>query len=337
MPSSWRDPRTITGRWPYVGGRRDAWWVSTPDPIRFVSTHPMPNDDHAALLSAYHLLIAQAQDVTSVSVRSTPGMAMFESWEVTRAAFMARMANSLRHMGYLAPSYSRVDGYALARTLVDHAITFAWISGDPRERLPAFVKASFESFIRKDDEAIERGDTLLTDEARKGYQTYIDARPELVQPKLWRRADQADASWGEKVRTTLPDSLQIVGFRAVYDKIYAHYATADHATTLSLNLFVHVGGSPATVSVDGEPERDLAEDLSPYWIAMFAFSEVLIVSHLASGRPRIAPLRKTLELIGNLRLLDRDGRLTVATTSEGITISARDSDQAEGPEPPSAE
>ena len=69
----------------------------------------------------------------------------FESWEVTRAAFIARMAGTLRHLGYLAPSYSRLGGLALARTLVDHVITFAWISADPKERLPAFLCKSFET------------------------------------------------------------------------------------------------------------------------------------------------------------------------------------------------
>jgi hypothetical protein len=316
--------------------RRHALGVSATEPIRFVHRQPVPNDDHAALLSSYHLLLQQAKEVSSVSVRSVPSTTVFESWEVTRAAFVARMAGTLRHLGYLAPSYSRLDGYALARTLVDHAITFAWISGDPKERLPTFIKASFESFIRKDDEAIGRGDGLLDEETRKGFQAFINAHPTTVQPKLWRRADQADESWAEKVTAMLPDSLQIVGFRVLYDKIYAHYATTDHATTLGLQPFVHVAGTPKTTSVDGETERDLVEDLRPYWIAMFAFSEALIVSHLASGRPRIGPLRKTMDLIGNIRLMDRDGRLSVATTAKGTTISASTTEPHDNPGPPPA-
>jgi hypothetical protein len=42
---------------------------------------------------------------------------VLQDWEVTRAAFMARMASTLRHLTYLAPSYSRLEGLALARTL----------------------------------------------------------------------------------------------------------------------------------------------------------------------------------------------------------------------------
>src|SRR3954469_1360442 len=187
-----------------------------------------------------------------------------------------------------SPSYSRLDGYALARTLVDHAITFAWISGDPKERLSTFIKASFESFIRKDDEAIGRGAALLDEQTRKGFQAF------------------------------------------------AHYAITDHATTLGLQPFVHVAGTPKTTSVDGETERDLVEDWRPYWIAMFAFSEALIVSHLASGRPRIGPLRQTMELIGNIRVMDRDGRLSVVTTANGTTISASITEPHDNLEPPRA-
>ena len=73
----------------------------------------------------------------------------FEDWEVTRAAFMARMSGTLRHLGYLAPSYSRLDDFALTRTLVDHVITFAWTSADPNERLPVFLRSSFKNLLRR--------------------------------------------------------------------------------------------------------------------------------------------------------------------------------------------
>jgi hypothetical protein len=303
--------------------------VSTPDDLQFVLGHPMPNEDHAALLSSYHLLREQAKDVATVNVRSTPATSVFESWEVTRAAFMARMTSTLAHLGYLAPSYSRLDGFALARTLVDHAITFAWLSGDPRGRLPAFIKSSFESFTRKDD-AAEPDDKLLDDATRKGFEAYVDAHSQDVLPRLPRRAEQADASWGERVKTTLPESLQLADFSALYHKVYGNYATYDHPTTLGLHVFVHVGGSPPAITVNGEPERDRKQDLRRYWIAMFAFAEALIVSNLASGRPRIQPLRETLELIGTLRQLDRDGRLAVEQTPTGTTVGVRaDEDESQ--------
>ena len=103
--------------------------------------------------------------------------------QATRAAFMARMAGTLRHLGYLAPSYSRLDGFALTRTLVDHAITFGWLSGDPRERLPMFLAADFVSILNADDDARGRDDPLLEDANRKLFQDYVAAYtgPQMVE------------------------------------------------------------------------------------------------------------------------------------------------------------
>lgn len=132
---------------------------------------------------------------------------------------MARMSSTLRHLGYLAPSYSRLDGVALARTLVDHAITFAWISADPKERVPAFIRASFKQDM----------------------------------PGLPRRSDEADASWREEIAMALPESLQIADFRGLYDEIYDHYSAFDHPSTLGLQMFVHLSENPAVAAVDGRP------------------------------------------------------------------------------------
>ena len=82
-------------------------------------------------------------------------------------------------------------------------------------------------------------------------------------------------------------------------------------------------------TVDGEPERSLENEMHPYWIAVFAFADALIVSHLASGRPRLERLQRTLELIGTMRNLERDGRLVVAETEDGgVTIGPAAEDES---------
>jgi hypothetical protein len=298
--------------------------MSQPADLHLMVEHPMPTRDHAALLASYRLLLEQADACLPVQVRPTAPTSFFESWEITRAAFMARMSSTVRHLGYLAPSYSRLDGVALARTLVDHAITFAWISADPKERLPAFIRASFSSQLDKDKAARKRGVQLLDAQPRKLLQAYVRTVKQDL-PGLPRRSDEADASWREKVATTLPESLQIADFCGLYDEVYDHYSAFDHPSTLGLQVFVHLSGSPALAAVDGQPERDRIEDLRPYWIAMFAFAEALVVSNLASGRPRIGPLQQTLETIGTLRNLEREERLAITETSDGITIGVADS------------
>ena len=132
--------------------------------MQFPHGHPMPTRDHTTLLASHELLVRLADECLAVRVMPTSQTSFFEDWEVTRAALMARMARRLRHLGYLAPSYSRLDGLALARTLMDHVITFAWIRADPKERLPAFMGSSFKDMLAKDKRRRERGDARLLGE-----------------------------------------------------------------------------------------------------------------------------------------------------------------------------
>jgi len=305
------------------GEPRDALRMGTTDNLTFIVGHPMPTRDHAALLASYRLLLDLSEECVPVRVTPSEPTSFFEGWEVTRAAFMARTASTLRHMGYLAPSYSRLDGVALARTLVDHVITFAWISADPPARLPALLRTSFKSLLAKDNRSRKRGVQLLDDAPRERLRTYTrEVNHEL--PKLPRLSREADATWCERQRTALPEPLRILDLQGMYDQIYDQYAEFDHPSTLGLQVFVHHAGSPVRAAVDGEPERNLVEDLRPYRLAMFAFADMLIVSNLASGRPRLQPLQRTLDTIGALRTLEREGRLVVVETADGTTIGVAD-------------
>jgi hypothetical protein len=151
-------------------------------------------------------------------------------------------------------------------------------------------------------------------------------------PKLPRRSREADEHWRDQARALLPESLwDLVDFQRWYRDVYDHYAASDHPATLGLELFVHLAGAPWIATVDGEPERDLTEDLRPYWIAAFAFADALLVSHLASGRPRLQPLRQALEVIGTIRTLERDGRLSVTVRDDGsFSIGIADADTGDG-------
>ena len=233
------------------------------DDLRFLHGHPVPTREHAALFAAHHLLLRLADECLPVRVTPRGQTTFFEDWEITRAALMARMAGTLRHLGYLAPSYSRLDGFALARTLVDHVITFAWISADPRERLAAFLRSSFENLLRKDTRYRNRGDgALLGDPERERLSAFTDEVDQAM-PGLRRRSSEADAHWAERTGFALPESLHIVDLERLYRDIYDHYSAYDHPTTTGLQVFVHLAGSPVVATVDGQPERNLDEDLRP--------------------------------------------------------------------------
>jgi hypothetical protein len=293
--------------------------MDQPDDLRLTLSHPVPAPRHAALLASYHLLLELADDAVRVEITPRSATSFFESWEVTRAAFVARMAGTLRHLAYLVPSESCSDGFALARTLVDHVITFAWISAAPQERLPAFLRLSFKSTLAKDKRARERGGELLDAAMRTRLSDYT-REVEVEMPRLPRLSREANDYWAGRVRTALPDSFQVVDLDSLYNDIYDQYAEYDHPSTLGLQVFVHLDGSPVRATVDGRPERDSEEDLRPYRIAQLAFVQALVVSSMASGHPRRARLHEKLELIGTMRGLEREGRLVVTESATGTTI-----------------
>jgi acyl carrier protein phosphodiesterase len=291
--------------------------MTNPNDLQFAHGHPMPTDDHAALIAAHHLLLNLADECVPVQIAPRGQSSFFEDWEVTRAAFIARMSGTLRHLGYLAPSYSRLDGFALTRTLVDHVITFAWTSADPNERLPAFLRSSLRNLLRKDARSRSRGAGALIEDAQRERLTAFIDRIDQDIPGLRDRSSKADAHWVLQARLRLPKSLQILDFQRLYRDVYDHYSAYDHPTTTGLQVWVHLAGSPVVATVDGEPERNLVEDLRPYWIAVFAFAEALVVSNLASGRPRLQRLNQALKTIGSMRELEREGRLTVTARDDG--------------------
>lgn len=281
----------------------------------------MPTPHHAPLLASYRLLLEQAADAVRVQVRQPPSASPFEAWEVTRAALMARMAGTLRHLGYLAPTSSRIDGIALARTLVDHVVTFAWLSADPSERLPRFLRNNYGSMLTKDERATQRGeDALLTEEMRAKFEEYNRIHPQGM-PNLYDRATQAGELFRDEIATALPPSLQVPGFVDLYNKVYSGYADYDHPSTLGLGAFMHRDLNEQIVTIDGNQEHEPAEDLRPYWMAAWAFADALLVSSLKSTRPLREPLRQTLELVGTIRIAQRDGRLRITTTGGRVTIA----------------
>lgn len=68
---------------------------------------------------------------------------------------------------------------------------------------------------------------------------------------------------------------------------------------------------------DGRPERDPSSDPRPYWITTSAFAEALVVSTVPWWCPRPGALRQTLETIGTLRNLEREGRLAITEAAAG--------------------
>jgi hypothetical protein len=143
-----------------------------------------------------------------------------------------------------------------------------------------------------------------------------------------------EQTWARRstTRLRLVRSGSEVGFSR--DAPISHGAGASrHPRTVQPVWSVRTSATPPPGTVDGEPERNLLEDLRPYWIAVFAFAEALVVSNLASARPRLQSLSQALETIGTMRELEREGRLTLTARDDG-TLSIGVAADYEGAEPP---
>jgi hypothetical protein len=290
--------------------------VSDDSALNFALAHPVPGPDHAVLLSAYELLQRQAAACFPVRVRQEPGNLFLTDWELTRAAFMARMASTLRHLGYLAPSFSRLDGAALARTLLEHVVTFAWLSAGPAERLPRFLRKSFSWALDKHREMARHGEELLSADLVRLYNAYVREYTSDI-PGLPRLCEEADAHWGPRIRAAEPP-MQFPSFEELYRIVFDQFANLDHPSVTALQSFVHFEPGPPVCAVDGEPERGLRRDLQPYWIGLWSFAWALMVSSLAQGCPRLSDLKEALSQVRGLREYERHGLLAV-TVADGIT------------------
>lgn len=288
--------------------------------------HPAPAPHHAALLSCYDLLLEIGQAAVGVRTAGRPDELFLEDWEITRAALLARMIGTLRHLGYLIPSNSRHDGVALARTLLDHAIHYAWIAADPADRLPRFLRKTYENALAKHKRMAARGIDLLVPELLDHYQAYVAVHRRGT-GKLFAMAKSVDEAWLERVRAAAPEPLQMPAMDEYYAFVYDQFANLDHPSTVGLQSYVHLDPHGSAAWVDGEPERDRDMDQRPYWLGLWIMCWVLLVASISHGRPVLTPLRETIRQARALREFDRHGLLVVTQTVDGLRVDlARDAD-----------
>lgn len=283
---------------------------------------PIPTRHHAALMASYQPVIALLTAGAQVRVPGRPGELFLEDWQVTRAAFLARIAGTLRHLLYLAPSTSRLDGAALCRTLIDHAIHYTWIAADPNERLPRFLRKSYSHAVTQHERMQQRETELLTPDLLERYEAYRELHPQGT-GRLPAMAQAVDAAWLEKVRAAAPAPLQMPSMDEYYHLVYDGFANMDHPSTIGLQTFVHLDPRSPAAWVDGEPERDLHEDQRPYWLALWVTCWVLLVASLSQGRPRLSEVQDVMRRARALREYDRHDLLLVTEGPEGMHVDVK--------------
>lgn len=203
------------------------------DSLKMNIPYPVPTPHHAAVLGAYHRTLELAAPACEVRVRGRSGGLFLEDWEITRAAFLARMSSTLRHLGYLIPSMSRLDGAALCRTLLDHAITYAWIAHDPADRLPRFLRSAYDEALRHHKRFAEYDEELLEPWLLKHYEAFVKEH-RGAPGGLRGLATEADTAWLEKARESLPKPLKLPSLKQLYAMVYGPFANLDHPSPAGL-------------------------------------------------------------------------------------------------------
>jgi hypothetical protein len=111
---------------------------------------PLLTPERAWLVVAYARTLGLLRGHLPRTLTGLPGWMPEEDWTAVAPAFAARMARTAEAMSALVPLRSHLDGMTLARNLLDHTITFAWIAADPDQRLPIWLREDYRERLKID-------------------------------------------------------------------------------------------------------------------------------------------------------------------------------------------
>lgn len=209
-------------------------------------------------------------------------------WSVIAPAMLARMSTAVDALFRLRPEDSWLAAEAIARTVIEMTITFAWLAASPESNVPKWISGS-DLERRKAD----RKHTHWLPEGGYGEDDGGLLSPELrllVEESaakmlaLGDRAKEADAAW----RARIPE-LRAPGcsLAEIYASAYTHYSMATHALMQPLYRYVgtHPDGGVFVGAEGNDPES------TPWAVGLLVFALGLLVSAEALGWPDPAQVR----------------------------------------------
>jgi hypothetical protein len=248
---------------------------------------------------------------------STTGASPEEHWAAIGPAFATRMMRTAEAMKSLVPLNSRLDGMTLARSLLDHTITFAWIAVDPDARLDVWLRHDFRKRLDFDRKAKQRGDATrwpfepLPEADSAHYREFV-RRPIADLPGLPKMAAQADAHWLPRYPGELAGQ-RAVSMESLYEDVYDLYSWQSHPTTVGLRQTWEVRSQ--YVLFRGEDAR--GRDHDPLHMGQLLFGVATLLVSLSLGWPSADEVLETLNGNGVLAKSQREGRLRVSADEGG--------------------
>jgi hypothetical protein len=216
----------------------------------------------------------------------------FDDWNVVAPGLLGGAAAMLESIFQLPPPRHGPGAEILARSLVEYAITFAWLAAPAdesarAERLKRFELYEYQERYRADKKYThvlpERSDfyaqlissgkmpsRLIDDDTRQLLEDRGEEVETTTMPSLLDRAVEADARWATEIR-----ALQENPLAGIYASAFASFSFVSHASVTAVSRVVRGGGGNLIV---GEPAA-WTEATGPYG---FSISILVLMLQIAS-------------------------------------------------------
>ena len=201
---------------------------------------------------------------------------------------LVRASTATNALFKLTPDDSVLAAEALARTIIEMTITFAWLAAAPDDNIPLWLAGTDYERRKADNKGIhwlveanyrDEPEPLLSEELR----AEVD-REAAALNGLDSRAKDADTFW----RPRIPElQVENCSFGEIYARAYTHYSSATHA--LLQPLFRFIGSHPKGGVFVGDEGKDDAS--SPWGIVLHVYALGLLVSAEAFGWPDAGTVR----------------------------------------------
>jgi hypothetical protein len=204
-----------------------------------------------------------------------------DSWPMTAHALIARMTGTLQAILQLRPLGRYADATILARSLFEHAVTFAWLAaGTDAERQRRFAKSDSVARLRIDDDCRALGHPVLIPEMRAWHEENREGLDQEM-PGLLQRAEQADREWAGKV-PGLHTGAPLQSYRGLYALMYRNHSGYAHPSGLGLLAVAEDlpdGGTRVALEAADENDPD------PLGLAMALYTYSLLIAAQILGLP----------------------------------------------------
>jgi hypothetical protein len=203
-----------------------------------------------------------------------------EPMRVIGPAMLARGAGTVQALAALAPLDREADAGVLLRVLLEHVITFAWLSADPdHQRFLLWLKEDGRQRLAMHNDLPSSVGALLSPEMHAFF-SGIKERVDGAFPNVRERAAQADGDWASRLPGVMRPGNDWGSFLGLYQVVFRSMSAFTHAGPLSLNAVMRRTGSGDVVEMETRQGVRSAVRFAP-----MAFGLGLYVSSVAQGWP----------------------------------------------------